>query len=119
MAGKEVVLLYSSDLYASLMPENKRLRAFEKIELQPGETKTVTLQVKASDLAFVGADNKWTLEEGDFNFICGKLVTPVKCTETYTWETPNIEDQCPVCGFNRGKGLMPFPFSVFLTDTCN
>ncbi len=92
MAGKEVVLLYSSDLYASVMPENKRLRAFEKIELQPGETKTVTLQVKASDLAFVGADNKWTLEEGDFNIVCGKLIAPVKCTETYTWDTPNLED---------------------------
>lgn len=92
MAGKEVVMLYSSDLYASLMPDNKRLRAFEKIELQPGETKTVTLKVKASDLAFVGANNQWTLEAGDFNIIVGKQILPIKCLGTYSWPTPNIMD---------------------------
>ena len=91
MAGKETVLLYSSDLYASVMPDNKRLRGFEKIELQPGESKTVTIKVKASDLAYVNADNQWELEEGDFNIICGKQILPVKCTETYIWQTPNIE----------------------------
>lgn len=92
MAGKEVVMLYSSDLYASLMPDNKRLRAFEKIELQPGETKTVSLKVKASDLAFVGANNQWTLEAGDFNIIVGKQILPIKCLGTYSWPTPNIMD---------------------------
>lgn len=90
MAGKEVVLLYSSDLYASLMPDNKRLRGFDKIELAPGETKTVLFKIKASDLAFVNADDKWTLEEGDFNIICGKQILPIRCTQTYTWNTPNI-----------------------------
>lgn len=91
MAGKETVLLYSSDLYASLMPDNKRLRGFEKISLNPGESKTVTFQLKATDLAFVNGDDKWTLEEGDFNLICGKQIVPVKCTQTYIWDTPNIE----------------------------
>ena len=70
--------------------ENKRLRGFEKIELQPGETKTVTFRIPASALAFVGADNKWRLEEGDFNIICGKQIIPIKCTETQVWDTPNI-----------------------------
>ena len=42
-AGKESVLLFGSDLVASLTPDIRRLRAFEKVELQPGETKTVTL----------------------------------------------------------------------------
>lgn len=90
MAGKEVVLLYSSDLYASLMPDNKRLRGFDKIELAPGETKSVVFKIKASDLAFVNAEDKWTLEEGDFNIICGKQILPIRCTQTYTWSTPNI-----------------------------
>ena len=71
--------------------ENKRLRGFEKIELQPGETKTVTFRIPASALAFVGADNKWRLEEGDFNIICGKQIIPIKCTETRVWDTPNID----------------------------
>ncbi|MBM6903648.1 glycoside hydrolase family 3 C-terminal domain-containing protein, partial [Phocaeicola coprocola] len=59
VAGKESVLLYSKDLVASSTPDNIRLRNFEKIELNPGETKTVTMQLKGSDLAFVGYDGKW------------------------------------------------------------
>ena len=58
VAGKESVLLYSKDLVASSTPDNIRLRNFEKIELNPGETKTVTMQLKGSDLAFVGYDGK-------------------------------------------------------------
>jgi beta-glucosidase len=89
-AGKEAVLLYSSDLVASLIPDVKRLRGFEKIALEPGETKTVTFVVPANDLAFVGADGKWRLEEGDFRLSCGGLGVMAKCTETKVWETPNI-----------------------------
>ena len=88
--GKEAVLLYSSDVVASLMPDFRRLRAFEKIELQPGEQKTVTLSVDADDLAFVGADGKWRLEEGDFVIAVGGKNTTVKCTKTKIWDTPNI-----------------------------
>ena len=87
--GKESVLLFSSDLVASLTPDNRRLRQFEKIELQPGETKTVTLKLKGSDLAFVGADGKWRLEEGDFRMQAGDQVLNVKCTTTKIWNTPN------------------------------
>lgn len=88
-AGKESVLLFSSDLVASLSPDNRRLRAFEKIALQPGETKTVALHLKGSDLAFVGYDGKWILEEGDFRFQIGDQVLTAVCTATKKWETPN------------------------------
>ena len=89
-AGKEAVLLYSSDLVASLIPDVKRLRGFEKIELQPGESKVVTFELPASELAFVGADGKWRLEKGDFRLACGGLGVLVGCTETKVWDTPNI-----------------------------
>ena len=89
-AGKEAVLLYSSDLVASIVPDNKRLRDFTKIELQPGETKTVTFQLPAKNLAFVNADGNWTLEEGDFVLKIGKLTQNVQCSKTKVWDTPNI-----------------------------
>ena len=89
-AGKEAVLLYSSDLVASIVPDNKRLRDFTKIELKPGEVKTVTFELPAKNLAFVGADGKWTLEEGDFELKIGNQVVKTACTQTKTWETPNI-----------------------------
>jgi beta-glucosidase len=89
-AGKEAVLLYSSDLVASIVPDNKRLRDFTKIALEPGETKTVTFQLPAKSLAFVGADGKWILEEGDFLLKVGTLSVPAACTKTKVWDTPNI-----------------------------
>ena len=88
-AGKEVVMLFSRDLVASLTPENRRLRAFKKVELQPGETKTVTLSIKASDLAFVGVDGKWVLEEGDFRMQSGNQTLNITCSKTNKWDTPN------------------------------
>jgi beta-glucosidase len=88
--GKEAVLLYSSDLVASVVPDNKRLRDFTKVELQPGEVKTVTFRLPAKKLAFVGADGRWTLEEGDFLLKVGRLSAPVVCKETKVWDTPNI-----------------------------
>jgi len=88
--GKEPVLLYSSDLIASLVPDNKRLREFTKVELQPGEVKTVTFSMPAKSLAFVGADGKWILEEGDFILNTGDQSVKIACSETKKWETPNI-----------------------------
>ncbi|MBQ4294970.1 MAG: glycoside hydrolase family 3 C-terminal domain-containing protein [Prevotella sp.] len=88
--GKEAVLLYSSDLIASIVPDNRRLRDFTKVELQPGETKSVTFQLPAKSLAFVGADGKWVLEEGDFTLKVGNLTTNVYCNKTKKWDTPNI-----------------------------
>ena len=89
-AGKEAVLLYSSDLIASIVPDNKRLRDFTKIALQPGETKTVTFRLPAKSLAFVGADGRWTLEEGDFILKVGNQTVPTACSQTKIWDTPNI-----------------------------
>ena len=89
-AGKEAVLLYSSDLIASVVPDNKRLRDFTKIELQPGETKTVTFSLPAKNLAFVGADGKWTLEEGDFILKVGNQTIGTACTQTKISDEPNI-----------------------------
>ena len=89
-AGKEAVLVYSSDLVASLIPDVKRLRGFEKVALEPGESKTVSFVIPANDLAFVGADGKWRLEEGDFRLSCGGLGVMVRCTETKVWDTPII-----------------------------
>ena len=89
-AGKEAVLLYSSDLIASIVPDNKRLRDFTKIELQPGETKTVTFSLPAKNLAFVGADGRWTLEEGDFILKVGNQTIGTACTQTKIWDEPNI-----------------------------
>ncbi|HMM03940.1 MULTISPECIES: glycoside hydrolase family 3 N-terminal domain-containing protein [unclassified Dysgonomonas] len=88
-AGKEVVMLFSRDLVASLTPESRRLRAFKKVELQPGETKTVTMLIKGSDLAFVGADGKWILEQGDFRMQIGNQTVNITCNKTYKWNTPN------------------------------
>ncbi len=89
-AGKEAVLLYSSDIIASIVPDNRRLRDFCKVALEPGETKTVTFQLPAKQLAFVGADCRWTLEEGDFVFRIGRQEQTVTCTQTKVWDTPNI-----------------------------
>lgn len=88
-AGKEPVLLYSSDVIASMVPDGRRLRAFDKVELNPGETKTVTFDLKASDLAFVGFDGKWVLEEGDFNLMVANLQQSITCDTTHKWETAN------------------------------
>ncbi len=89
VAGKESVLLFSSDLIASMVPDGRRLRAFDKIELQPGETKTMTFELKADDLAFVGWDGKWRLEEGDFKLMIADLSADIHCTDTYQWPTAN------------------------------
>ena len=89
-AGKEPVLLYSSDLIASIVPDNRRLRDFTKVSLQPGETKTVTFRLPARQLAFVGADCRWRLEEGDFLLRIARLSQKVCCTKTKVWDTPNM-----------------------------
>lgn len=91
VAGKESVLLFSSDLFASSTPDIRRLRAFNKVELAPGETKTVSFEVAATDLAFVNYYGKWTLEAGEFILSCGSESQTVNCTETIVWEQPNID----------------------------
>lgn len=89
VAGKESVLLFSSDLIASMVPDGRRLRAFDKVELQPGETKTMTFELKADDLAYVGWNGKWRLEEGDFKLMIADQSADIHCTDTYQWPTAN------------------------------
>ena len=89
VAGKESVLLFSSDLIASMVPDGRRLRAFDKVELQPGEAKTMTFELKADDLAFVGWNGKWRLEEGDFKLMIADQSADIHCTDTYQWPTAN------------------------------
>ena len=79
VAGKEVVMLFSRDMVASMVPENRRLRAYEKVEIQPGETKTVTLKIKGSDLAFVNPKGEWTLEPGQFRMQVGDKTIMINC----------------------------------------
>ena len=80
--GKEAVLLFASDEVASLMPDNRRLRAFTKVSLSPGETRRVSLTVPADDLAFVGTDGLRHLEEGAFTILVGGQFLRVECSET-------------------------------------
>lgn len=89
-AGRETVMLYSSDAVASrCVPDNRRLRAFEKITLEPGQTRTVRLTIPASDLAYVGADGRWVLERGDFTLRVADSPATITCTATHDYPTPN------------------------------
>ena len=71
--GSETVQLYSSDLYASLTPDVKRLRDFDKIELKAGEMKTITFELPVSELAFVNSDNQFVVESGKFKLSIDNL----------------------------------------------
>ena len=80
-------MLYSSDLFASIIPDSRRLRAFDKVELAPGQTAKVTFAIPATDLAFVGSDGKWHLEKGDFTINVGPLKQTLTCRESKQWNT--------------------------------
>jgi beta-glucosidase len=84
-SGKEVVQLFISDVIASLTPDVKRLRGFEKVSLNPGESKTVSFKVPMQQLAFVGTDNQKHLEEGDFKIQIADLKTNFTVTQTKTF----------------------------------
>ena len=85
-AGREAVLLFSRDMVASLVPENRRLRAFFKTSmLEPGQSETVTFTLPAHDLAFVDTDGHWLLEAGDFRMQTGMETLAIKCEETKKW----------------------------------
>ena len=71
--GKEVIQVYSKDHYASLTPDVKRLRAFKKIELKPGEIKNVKFEIQVQDLGFVNYQNKHVVETGKFDLMVGSL----------------------------------------------
>ena len=70
-AGKHAVELYTRDMYASITPSMRRLKAFQKINLNPGESKTVTFAIDKNDLAFVNAQLKTVTEAGEFEVMIG------------------------------------------------
>lgn len=85
--GKEVIQVFVTDSVASIVPSVKRLRAYEKVAIAPGETHTSTFRIPVRDLAFVGEDLKWITEPGRFGVHVGPLSLPVTVTgETKTWE---------------------------------
>ena len=71
--GKETVLLFVTDLVASITPEAKRLRGFEKIELKPGETKNVSFTIRTENLSFINNELKRVTEPGEFKLSVGGL----------------------------------------------
>ena len=89
--GKESVLLFSTDMYATSTPDVRRLREFTKVELEPGETETVTFHLPATELAFVNYFGQWTIEEGDFAFSIGSESIMTRCNRTVLYEKPNID----------------------------
>lgn len=86
--GMEAVILYSTDLVASITPDVLRVRGFDKISLMPGEQKEVSFKIPASQLAFVGKDGKWIIEEGDFEFFLGNQKVRARCDSTRTFDFP-------------------------------
>lgn len=84
MQGKEVVQLYSSDLYASSLPDMIRLRRFEKIDLKAGETKTVKFELSLNDLSFINLKNDRVVEPGDFELKVGASSSDIKAKKILT-----------------------------------
>ena len=83
-AGREVVQLYSRDLYASLIPDVRRLRRFGAVELLPGQTRTVEFRLTTDDLAFYGLDNRRIVEPGEFLFEIGASSADIRATLPFT-----------------------------------
>jgi beta-glucosidase len=73
IAGSETVLVFASDVYASITPSVKRLRAFKRVPLDKYEGKEVQFKIAVTDLAFVGLDNKFIVEPGKFYFSIANL----------------------------------------------
>jgi beta-glucosidase len=86
VAGKEVVQLYSSDLYASLIPDVKRLRRFAKIKLQAGETQMVSFTLALRDLSFINLHNERVVERGVFELAVGASSNDIRAKATFTVE---------------------------------
>lgn len=90
IAGKEVIQLYISDKVASVTPSVKRLRAFNKTMLLPGENKLITFEVPVNALAFVGTDNQWLVEKGEFHLNVGTLQTNIQVDQTNVVSPPAL-----------------------------
>jgi beta-glucosidase len=84
--GKEVVQLFIADQYASITPDMKRLRGFEKINLKAGESQKVTFTIAPRDIAFVAKDLRWTVEKGDYEVSVGTLKAKFTLSEGKTFD---------------------------------
>jgi beta-glucosidase len=84
--GKEVVQLFIADQYASITPDVKRLRGFEKINLKAGESQKVTFAIAPRDIAFVAKDLRWTVEKGDYEVSVGTLKAKFTLSENKTFD---------------------------------
>ena len=73
IASEEVVQLYLSDLYGSVSRPNKQLKGFDRISLNPGETKTVSFKINKEHLSFIGRENKRIVEPGEFEVTVNTL----------------------------------------------
>jgi beta-glucosidase len=71
--GREVVQLYLTDLYASIVPDTKRLKRFAKLELQPNQSEKVSFSLSKQDFSFIGRNNKPNIEPGKFRIAVGEL----------------------------------------------
>jgi len=88
VAGKEVVQVYVHDHQSSLVRPPKELKGFAKVQLQPGETKTVTLALDFRSFAyFHPAHRQWISEDGEFDILIGASANDIRCTQTVTLES--------------------------------
>jgi beta-glucosidase len=79
-AGQETVLLFTRQHYASVTPSVRRLRGFQKVELQPGASRKVTFRLSTDDLRFVTRDGRTVLEPGEFDVMVGGLTGTFRVT---------------------------------------
>ena len=83
-SGAEVVQLYVRDLYSSIVTYDSVLRGFEKVQLEPGETKRVAFKLRPDDLVYLDKDMKWIVEPGDFEIRIGASSEDIRLKETIT-----------------------------------
>ena len=88
MAGKEVVQLYVSDVESTVIRPVKELKGFDKVNLQPGETKTVTFTLGKRAFAYWNTQiHDWHVESGEFRILVGKSSRDIQLEETVTVES--------------------------------
>lgn len=90
LAGKEIVQLYVHDHASSIVRPPKELKGFAKVELQPGETKTVSLKLDLRAFAYYHpAYQQWVTEDGDFDILIGASSTDIRCVLTVSLQSTN------------------------------
>ena len=83
-AGDEVVQLYVRDILSSVTTYEKNLVGFDRIHLNPGETKELTFTIKPRDLQLLNSDNHWVVEPGDFKVMVGASSEDIRLNDRFT-----------------------------------